>query len=96
MRRESVASLRVRHLDADWGLRGVYVKGGKTRDIPLPSVVMKFLQSLRRARARAEVGAIDARHAALLVHGGRRTVGATGDADDAARTSGGSARRTAV
>jgi integrase len=30
MRRESVASLRVRHLDGDWGLRGVYTKGGKT------------------------------------------------------------------
>ena len=45
MRRESVASLRVRHLDADWGLRGVHVKGGKTRDIPVPSVVMKFLQT---------------------------------------------------
>ena len=29
MRRESVASLRVRHLDGDWGLRGVHVKGGK-------------------------------------------------------------------
>jgi integrase len=26
MRRESVASLRLRHLDADWGLRGVYTK----------------------------------------------------------------------
>jgi len=45
MRRESVASLRVRHLYPDWGLRGVHVKGGKTRDIPLPSVVMKFLQT---------------------------------------------------
>ena len=45
MRRESVASLRVRHLYPDWGLRGVHVKGGKTRDIPLPSVVMKFLHT---------------------------------------------------
>jgi integrase len=36
MRRESVASLRLRHLDANWGLRGVYTKGGKTRDTPLP------------------------------------------------------------
>jgi integrase/recombinase XerC len=45
MRRESVASLRVRHLDHDWGLRGVYTKGEKTRDIPRPSVVMKFLQT---------------------------------------------------
>jgi hypothetical protein len=28
-----------------WGLRGVRVKGGKTRDIPLPAVVMKFPQA---------------------------------------------------
>ena len=43
MRRESVARLQVRHLHAGWGLRGVGVKGGKTRDIPLPSVVMQYL-----------------------------------------------------
>jgi site-specific recombinase XerD len=45
MRRESVATLRVRHLDPDWGLRNVRVKGGKTRDIPLPRVVSQFLQT---------------------------------------------------
>src|SRR5256884_2283881 len=45
MRRESVATLRVQHLDGTWGLRGVRVKGGKTRDIPLPSAVMQFLQA---------------------------------------------------
>jgi integrase/recombinase XerC len=45
MRRESVATLRVRHLDGDWGLRSVRVKGGKRRDIPLPSAVMKFLHA---------------------------------------------------
>jgi integrase/recombinase XerD len=44
MRRESVATLRVRHLDGEWGLRGVRVKGGKTRDIPLPTAVTQFLQ----------------------------------------------------
>ena len=43
MRRESVASLQVRHLDGGWGLRNVRVKGGKTRDIPLPSAVMAFM-----------------------------------------------------
>jgi integrase/recombinase XerC len=43
MRRESVATLRIRHLDATWGLRGVLVKGGRTRDIPLPAAVMQFL-----------------------------------------------------
>ena len=42
MRRESVATLQVRHLDGAWGLRNVRVKGGKTRDIPLPSAVMVF------------------------------------------------------
>ena len=60
MRRESVASLRVRHLDRDWGLRGVYTKGGKTRDIPLPSVVMKFLQTYIERVLPREVGAITA------------------------------------
>ena len=38
MRRESVATLRVHHLDVAWGLRGVLVKGWKTRDIPLPAI----------------------------------------------------------
>jgi integrase/recombinase XerC len=56
MRRESVASLRVRHLDADWGLRGVYVKGGKTRDIPVPSMVTQFLQTYVERVLTAEVG----------------------------------------
>src|SRR6266545_4621006 len=43
MRRESVATLRVRNLDRRWGLRNVPVKGGKTRDIPLPAAVMQYL-----------------------------------------------------
>jgi site-specific recombinase XerD len=60
MRRESVASLRIRHLDSDWGLRGVYTKGGKTRDIPLPSVVMKFLQTCVERALAPEVGQITA------------------------------------
>ena len=42
MRRESVATLQVRHLDGEWGMRNVFVKGGKTRDIPLPAAVMQF------------------------------------------------------
>jgi integrase/recombinase XerC len=44
MRRGSVASLRVRHLDEGWGLRGVRVKGGKTQDLPLPAAVMAVLK----------------------------------------------------
>jgi integrase len=45
MRRESVATLQARHLDGLWGLRGVRVKGGKTRDIPLPKSVMRYLHT---------------------------------------------------
>ena len=45
MRRESVATLQVRHLDGEWGMRNVFVKGGKTRDIPLPAAVMQFLHT---------------------------------------------------
>jgi len=43
MRRESVATLRVRNLYPEWGLRGVLMKGGKTRDIPLPAVVSQYV-----------------------------------------------------
>jgi integrase/recombinase XerC len=43
MRRGSVARLCVRNLYGEWGLRGVPVKGGKTRDIPLPAVVTQYL-----------------------------------------------------
>jgi site-specific recombinase XerD len=43
MRRESVAMLRVNQLDGNWGLRGVLVKGGTVRDIPVPASVMDFL-----------------------------------------------------
>lgn len=45
MRRQSVADLRLRNLDGSWGLRGVPVKGGRTRDIPLPGAVMQFLKA---------------------------------------------------
>ena len=45
MRRGSAARLCVRNLYGEWGLRGVPVKGGKTRDIPLPAVVTQYLQS---------------------------------------------------
>jgi integrase/recombinase XerC len=45
MRRDSVATLTVKNLDGDWGLRGVRVKGGTTRDIPVPEPVMKYLHT---------------------------------------------------
>jgi site-specific recombinase XerD len=60
MRRESVASLRMRHLDSDWGLRGVYTKGGKTRDIPLPSLIMNFLRTYVERVLAPEVGDVTA------------------------------------
>lgn len=44
MRRESVATLRVRNVAHEWGFRGVIVKGGKTRDISLPDVVTQYLE----------------------------------------------------
>ena len=45
MRRASVATLQARHLDGLWGLRRVRVKGGRTRDIPLPEPVMRYLHT---------------------------------------------------
>jgi integrase/recombinase XerC len=48
------------NLDSDWGLRGVYTKDGKTRDIPLPSVVMKFLQTYVERVLTPEVGDVTA------------------------------------
>lgn len=44
MRRGSVVSLRIRNLDDGWGLRDVPMKGGKTRDIPLPKAVNDLLR----------------------------------------------------
>ena len=44
MRRDSVATLRVGQLYGEWGLRGMRVKGGKVRDVPVPAPVMRFLQ----------------------------------------------------
>jgi integrase/recombinase XerC len=43
LRRGSCAGLCVRNLYGEWGLRGVPEKGGNTRDIPLPSVVMQYV-----------------------------------------------------
>jgi integrase len=76
MRRESVATLRVRHLDGSWGLRGVKVKGGKTRDIPVPAAVMKFLQVyLQRVLSREETVGPDT--PLFWSSWGRRVVGKT-------------------
>jgi integrase/recombinase XerC len=77
MRRGSVASLRIRHLDPEWGLRGVRVKGGKTQDLPLPTPVMRFLQ-LYVERVLAREGEGVAPDTPLFWSTwGRRTVGKT-------------------
>jgi len=76
MRRESVATLRVQHLDGTWGLRGVKVKGGNTRDIPLPAAVMTFLQAyVQRVLSRVETVAPET--PLFWSTWGRRVVGKT-------------------
>ena len=58
MRRESVATLRVRHLDPAWGLRHVREKGGRSRDIPLPSAVNQYLQTYVQQHLPTQVTAV--------------------------------------
>jgi len=77
MRRESVATLRVQHLDGVWGLRGVRVKGGKTRDIPLPAAVMQFLQVYVERVLGAVVERVDPETPLFWSTWGRRGVGKT-------------------
>jgi integrase/recombinase XerC len=77
MRRESVATLRVQHLDGVWGLRGVRVKGGKTRDIPLPAAVMQFLQVYVERVLGAVVERVDPETPLFWSTWGRRGVGTT-------------------
>src|SRR5262249_14977917 len=77
MRRESVATLRVRNIHADWGLRNVSVKGGKTRDIPLPAVVTQFLQTYVDRIVAAAVGTLTADTPLFWSEWGRRHQGKT-------------------
>jgi len=60
-----------------WGLRGVRVKGRKTRDIPLPAAVMAFLEAYVERSVEEGSGARRAGDAVVLVHLGRRAVGKT-------------------
>jgi len=60
MRRDSVATLRVHHLDAEWGLRNVRVKGGKTRDIPLPAAVTQYRHAFIEQGLAKEAGTLTA------------------------------------
>ena len=48
----------MRHLDAEWGIRNVRVKGGKTRDIPLPGAVTQYLQAFIDQVLSTEAGPI--------------------------------------
>jgi integrase/recombinase XerC len=77
MRRESVATLRVHHLDGTWGLRGVRVKGGKKRDIPLPAAVMQFLRVYVERVLSRHVEKIDPDTPLFFSSWGRRGVGKT-------------------
>ena len=74
MRRESVATLRLHHLEPAWGLRGGRVKGGKTRDIPLPSAVAKFLQTFVELILRTEMEAVGPETPLFWSTWGRRVV----------------------
>jgi integrase len=77
MRRESVATLRVQHLDGTWGLRGVRVKGGKTRDLPLPTAVTMFLQTYVERALVKYVDRVTADTPLFWSTWGRRAVGKT-------------------
>jgi integrase/recombinase XerC len=77
MRRESIATLCVRHLDPEWGLRGVRVKGGKTRDIPLPSAVTAFLATYVERVLRMELDVVEPDTPLFWSTWGRRAVGKT-------------------
>lgn len=74
MRRELVATLQVRHLDGTWGLRRVRVKGGQTRDIPLPESVMTYLHTYVE-RLTGTVGQIGPETLLFWSLWGRRTIG---------------------
>src|SRR5437773_3524518 len=77
MRRESVATLRVHHLDGTWGLRGVRVKGGKKRDIPLPAAVMHFPKMYVERVLSPHVEKIEPETPLFFSSWGRRGVGKT-------------------
>ena len=74
MRRESVATLQMHHLDGTWGLRRVRVKGGQTRDIPLPASVMTYLHAYVERLALA-MGQIQPETPLFWSAWGRRTIG---------------------
>ena len=77
MRRGSVPSLRVRHLDDTWGLRDVRQKGGKKQDIPLPAAVVRFLRVYVDRALAPECEALTPDTPLFWSTWGKRTVGRT-------------------
>jgi len=72
-----VATLQVRHLDHPCGLRGVRVKGGKRRDIPLPSAVTEYLLEYVQRVLSTELGQVGPETPLFWSTWGRRIVGTT-------------------
>lgn len=72
-----MATLRVHHLDGTWGLRGVRVKGGNRRDIPLPAVVMQFLRAHVDEVLCKQVETVEPDTPLFVSSWGRRGVGRT-------------------
>jgi len=77
MRRESVATLRVGQLEGEWGLRGVRVKGGKVRDVPVPASVMQYLARYVEEVLRPELGAVTPDTPLFWSSWGKRCIGRT-------------------
>ncbi len=77
MRRESVATLRVGQLEGEWGLRGVRVKGGKVRDIPVPAAVMRYLAAYVQEVLTPEHGTVTPDTPLFWSSWGKRQVGRT-------------------
>jgi integrase/recombinase XerC len=77
MRRESVATLRVGQLEGEWGLRNVRVKGGKVRDIPVPALVMRYLDMYVREVLTPAYGMVTPDTPLFWSSWGKRQIGRT-------------------
>jgi site-specific recombinase XerD len=75
MRRGSIASLRLRHVDPEWGLRAVRVKDGKTQDIPLPLPVIQFLAMYVERVLEPECGRLTPETPLFWSRWGQRSIG---------------------
>jgi integrase/recombinase XerD len=77
MPRESVATLKVKHLDRTGWLRGVLVKGGTTRDIPVPASVVAYLLTYTKEVLPKIAGHVTPDTPLFWSKWGRRVVGRT-------------------